>query len=271
MSQFLRRVFAIVLIVGLAAAVAYSVQILLLAFAGILLAVLLRAAGTWLHERAELSIAWCMTIVLVAFGTTFFGTILLFGVQIVNQADQLFWAVSQAYSEFHGKLAAYHVAGGIQPGAGGLNLEAPAKAAASSILWIAAATVMVLFLGVYLSTSPGLYTDLFLSFFRGKTRTQVSELLDSTASALRWWLAGQLISMSIVGLITTFGLLIVGAPMAIPLGVLSMLLTFVPYIGAIASGIPAVLLAFTRGSHMALWVVLCISPRTSSKGTSSRR
>jgi predicted PurR-regulated permease PerM len=73
---------------------------------------------------------------------------------------------------------------------------------------------------------------------------------------LRWWLVGQMIAMAAVGTITITGLLLVGAPMAISLGVLAMLLTFVPYIGAIASAVPAILLALTHSQHMALYVVL---------------
>jgi len=60
----------------------------------------------------------------------------------------------------------------------------------------------------------------------------------------------------VVGAITTGGLLLIGAPMAISLGVLAMLLTFVPYVGAIISAIPAVLLAFTKSTDMAMYVVL---------------
>jgi predicted PurR-regulated permease PerM len=197
-----------------------------------------------------------MTIVLFGFATFFFGSFWLFGVQIFNQADRLFWALSQAYHQFHEKLAQYHVAGSLSTGAGGLNLETPAKAAASGILWMVASIVMVLFLGVYLSTGPELYTELFLSFFKPPIRGRISRLLDATASALRWWLAGQLIAMAAVGIITTIGLLIVGAPMAISLGVVAMLLTFVPYVGAIMSAIPAILLAFTRSPTLALYVVL---------------
>src|SRR5262249_24560573 len=137
-----------------------------------------------------------------------------------------------------------------------LNLEAPAKAAASSVLWLLAAGVMVVFLGVYLSITPELYLELFLSFFRGSLRRRASDLLDSIASALRWWIAGQLISMVLVGGITTVGLLLVGAPMAVSLGVLAMILAFVPYVGAIVSAVPAVLLAFTKDTHLALWVMM---------------
>jgi predicted PurR-regulated permease PerM len=199
MMRFGRRVLAAVLIVGLIVAVVYSIQILLLVFAGILLAVLFRSAGTWLSNHTPLSINWCMAIVLVAFGAFLFGSVWMFGVQIVNQADELFWAVSQAYGEFHAKLARYHVAGSMAAGTRGLNLESPVKAAASTVLWMAAAIVMVFFIGVYLSTAPQRYTDLFLSFFQRSVRGRIARLLDAIAAALRWWLTGQLIAVGLVG------------------------------------------------------------------------
>src|SRR5436309_12438311 len=111
--RFGQRVFAAVLIVLLVAAVAYSIQILLLIFAGILLAILFRSTGIWLSEHIKLSIHWCMAIVLAGFATIFIASIWMFGLQIMNQADELFWAVSQAYHQFHEKLAQYHVAGNL--------------------------------------------------------------------------------------------------------------------------------------------------------------
>jgi len=245
-----------VLVVGLVAAVAYSFQILLLVFAGILLAVLLRSAGNWIARHTRLSIRWSMAIVLIVFGIAFFGSIGMFGLHIFEQADALFWAVSQAYQQFHDKLAQYHIAGSRAAGTAGLNLESPAKAAASGLLWLTASVVLVLFIGIYLAIAPQLYTELFLGFFEGATRRRVGRLLEAIGGALRWWLAGQFIAMAAVGIITTVGLLLIGAPMAISLGVLAMLLTFVPYVGAIVSAVPAVLLAFTINGHMAFYVML---------------
>jgi predicted PurR-regulated permease PerM len=93
-------VFVAVIIIGLTAAAAYAIDLILLVFAGILLAVLLRGAGTWLEAHSGLSIKWSMLIALVAFGVVFFGSLWLFGVHIADQADQLIAAVSQAYVEF---------------------------------------------------------------------------------------------------------------------------------------------------------------------------
>src|SRR5262249_39666542 len=89
-----------------------------------------------------------------------------------------------------------------------------------------------------------------------RLRKRIEKLLDAMVSALRWWMVGQFVSMGIVGIIATVGLVLIGAPMAVPLGVLAGLLTFVPYVGAVISGIPAVLLALTRGTHMVLYVVV---------------
>src|SRR5207237_1612717 len=70
------------------------------------------------------------------------------------------------------------------------------------------------------------------------------------------WLMAQLIAMGVVGLVTMIGLLIIGAPMAIPLSVMAALLTFVPYVGAVVSAIPAILLALTTGGNMPVYVIL---------------
>jgi predicted PurR-regulated permease PerM len=252
--RFGRRVFVAVLIVGLALALAYAFQILLLVFAGVLLAILLRSAGNWLSAQTKLAVNWCILLVLITFGALSFALVWMFGLQIVSKADELFLAVTDAYRQFQGKLAQYHIAAGSL--AGNLNLETPAKAAASGVLSMGAALVLVVFLGVYISTGPQIYTDLFLSFFEGPLRGRVARLLDATGSALRWWLAGQFIAMAAVGVITTTGLLLIGVPMAVSLGILAALLTFVPYIGALVSAAPAILLALTKSPEMALYVIL---------------
>jgi len=88
---------------------------------------------------------------------------------------------------------------------------------------VIASIVLVLFLGLYLSTDPRLYTELFLSFFDAPLRRRMERLLDAMASALRWWFLGQFIAMGVVGVITAIGLLIIGAPMAISLSLLAAL------------------------------------------------
>jgi predicted PurR-regulated permease PerM len=170
LTRFSKRVFLAVMIIAAIVAVTYAIDLILLAFAGILLAILLRGAGTWLEEHSPLSIKWSMVLVLIAFAGVFLGTMWMFGVQIADQADQLFAAVSQAFSQLQQQLQQNRIASLLISGASGWSLGAPAKAVASGILWVIASIVLILFLGVYLSTDPQLYSGLFLSFFDGRLR-----------------------------------------------------------------------------------------------------
>ena len=154
MARFVRRAVAAVVIVGLAIILAYSFELILYIFAGTLLALMLRTAGTWLTKYTGLSTGWAMTIVLAAFLLVLFGTIWMFGLQIARQADELFAAISQAYSHFQQKLQQYRIARQFVSTAPSFNLGETATAAATGLLWSVGAVVLILFLGIYLSTGP---------------------------------------------------------------------------------------------------------------------
>ena len=256
MTRFVRRAFAAVLIVVLVVLLAYAFELILYVFAGILLALMLRTAGMWLRTTTGLSIRWSMTIILFLFVIAFFGTIWTFGLQIVHQADELFDTISGAYSQFQVKLQQYRIFRQFVSTAPTVNLGATATAAATGLLWMAGSVVLILFLGVYLSTGPQEYLESFLNFFSAEHRTKAKKILESLGGALRWWLFGQLIAMIVVGTVTTTGLLLLKSPMAVSLGVMAGLLTFVPYIGALVSAIPAILIALTQSANLALYVML---------------
>jgi predicted PurR-regulated permease PerM len=255
MTRFVRRAFAAVLIVAVVVLLAYAIELILYVFAGILLALMLRTAGTWLRNTTGLSIQWSMAIVLAVFVITVFGTIWIFGLQIVHQADELFDTISQAYFEFQSKLQQYRIFRQLVSTSPAVNLGATATAAATGLLWMVGSVVLILFLGVYLSTGPQEYLESFLNFFSAEHRAKATKILESLGGALRWWLFGQLIAMVAVGILTTVGLLILKSPMAVSLGVMAGLLTFVPYIGALVSAVPAILIAMTQSSDLAVYVM----------------
>ena len=58
--------------------------------------------------------------------------------------------------------------------------------------------------------------------------------------------------MAVVGTLSGVGLWLIGVPLALVLGIVAGLMNFVPYIGAIAGSIPAVILAFSVGSTQGL-------------------
>jgi len=76
--------------------------------------------------------------------------------------------------------------------------------------------------------------------------------------ALRWWLLGRLVAMTAVGLLTALGLWAIGMPMALALGFIAGLLSFVPYIGPIVSAVPAILVALADGGFLETGYVVLI-------------
>ena len=81
-------------------------------------------------------------------------------------------------------------------------------------------------------------------------------MLNALGTTLRAWLLGQLISMFLVGFVVTTGLLLIGIPLALLLGILAGLFEFIPIVGPVAAFIPAALIALSQGSQALLWVVL---------------
>jgi predicted PurR-regulated permease PerM len=65
-----------------------------------------------------------------------------------------------------------------------------------------------------------------------------------------------MIDMLVVGALATAGLFLLHVPLPIALGILAGVLTFVPYLGAIMAGIPAVIVALTVGPSTVLWVII---------------
>ncbi len=89
-------------------------------------------------------------------------------------------------------------------------------------------------------------------------RTRVRQILVAVGDTLSWWLVGKVGSMLFIGVLTWIGLSILGVPLALTLGLIAGLLSFVPNFGPILSALPAILLAFVPpGSPMtALYVLL---------------
>ncbi len=75
---------------------------------------------------------------------------------------------------------------------------------------------------------------------------------------LRHFIRGQLIIALLVGLIVGGGMFIVGIPYALFLGFLSGITNFIPFLGVIIAGLPAVLLGLTHGGLWGLVKVLIV-------------
>ena len=131
---------------------------------------------------------------------------------------------------------------------------------ATSLLAVAlhnvALLVIVGFVGVYLAADPAPYYGGLLRVLPPHRRRRAAEIAQVVEQALRRWLLSRFVAMGIVGGVTAVGLWLLNVQLALTLGLLSGVLTFIPYLGAIVSLLPALLLALTQGELCALYVVL---------------
>lgn len=239
----------------------FSLQILFLIFGGILLAIFFRGIAQWISRNNRLPTKWAISLVILVI----FALVLLFstafGMQIYDQALKI-------RDELPGSIEALHVIlkGNpigelllrVTPDFGSLFQKFIQNASTlfSSISGLIFSILFIFFLGIYLAYDPGLYIRGILWLFPASKRPHIEQAFKSVGFMLQWWLIGRLFSMSVIGLLTGIGLLILGMPLAFTLAVFAGIVSFIPYLGPFVSFMPVALLAATTGWNMIIYVLI---------------
>ncbi|MEO6437056.1 MAG: AI-2E family transporter, partial [Tepidisphaeraceae bacterium] len=87
-------------------------------------------------------------------------------------------------------------------------------------------------------------------------RERAGEVLGALGYTLKWWLIGQGVTMVIISVVTWIGLLALGVPLPLVLGVIAGIFNFIPNFGPLFAMVPATLLALTIGPGTALGVIV---------------
>jgi predicted PurR-regulated permease PerM len=250
--------------------IVFAFDLALLLFAAVLIAVVLSGAAERLQRRTRLPRWLCLlvVIVLVAGGlATVFVTAMP---QLMVEAEQLRIRLPEAVArlqEFVNRFGWLETLWDILP-KGDLTLSRPGIAgrvssALTSTVGALINIVIVLLVALYLAADPSPYVNGAVRLFPLKHRGRAREVLVSVGEVLFQWLQGQLVSMTVVGLVIALGLWLLGVPLAGTLGVIAGLFEFVPNIGPILSGVPAVLLAITVSpTHIVYVLVLYVAVQT---------
>lgn len=106
------------------------------------------------------------------------------------------------------------------------------------------AVFIVLVLAFYLLLEWG-NLDRRVVFFFGKDGVRAKAFLATIEKRLGGWVRGELLLMTIIGLLTYTGLRLLGVHFALPLAILAGLLEVVPNVGPLVAAIPAIIVGFT--------------------------
>jgi predicted PurR-regulated permease PerM len=239
----------------------YAANVLLVIFAGLLFGLLLNGLARLIVAALPISYHWalglCWLLVLTICGLFCW----FVGPDVVNQGQRLAEQLPQAvhrlgadlpFSERLQKLLAtpQDFLPSVQTMIGGvLGIFSTMTGALAHI-------AVVWAVGIYLSIAPDLYRNAALRIAPPGWRQRLGEVADGVKRGLSFWLLGRMASMTVVGLLKWVGLLLLGVPLSLVLGLIAGLFSFIPNFGPILSTLPAVLIALMISPTKALYVIL---------------
>ncbi|WP_338762379.1 AI-2E family transporter [Massilia sp. METH4] len=266
--RFTRRVALVngigILTVLALAAIWYAYDALLLVFACILFAILLYELAGIVHRRLHVgrnaALALVVTALLLVLGTGGW----LMAPQIGEQADKLGAAVPEALQRLREAMEQQPLLKrlmGSVPSPEEMQkqlakLVPNAGLFFSGLLGALGNVVIILFVGVYFAAQPHVYINGLITLVPPARRQRAREVMDELGRTLSRWLLGKAASMLLVTILSAGGLALLGVPLALILGLIAGLLDFIPYLGPLLAGVPAMLIAFSDSPQQALYVVL---------------
>ena len=258
------QALTILAVVGLAVLAKAAVYILLLVFAGILLAVLLVFFAGQLTRLPAVPHWLAVTLVLVLLMGMLALVVVLVIPLVVEESGQLAAQLEKSLQQ----LAEW-----VRENIGdnfpvddfsAVEEQMPALGDVwSGVTEILATTMdaltgvaIIFVVGVFIAYNPTMHTQGVLHVVPLAQRARVAEVMAAVGLTMRWWLLGQLISMVILAVSTWIMLALLGVPQALILALISGALTFVPYLGPLIALVPILLVAFLESPQLALYVFI---------------
>ncbi|EWH02238.1 AI-2E family transporter [Halomonas sp. BC04] len=265
LSLFSRRVLITIGLIALVAILLYFaaqlIDVLLLVFAGILVAVSIDGVSRLVARYLPLARAWTLSLAFLLILFLSVGLGFVIGPPLKEQLPLLIQQLPEALQELAATVMGLP---GIEaalkevdePGQLINPLLEQFTAFFASTFGAIASFFLILLIGFYLVLSPSMYLGNMLLLFPPARRGRWLDVFINQGRALRLWLLSRLISMLFVGVSISIGLYFLDVPMAGALGLIAGLLTFIPYLGPILGMIPTVLIAFLTSPELALYAIV---------------
>jgi predicted PurR-regulated permease PerM len=257
-SEFAKRAAMLVVFSALAFLAWYLRDFFLIVVGSLLVAALLELISEplirWGHLPRGIALLIAGVVVLAAIGGSayLFGTQMSFELEdVLRRADAATNSIVETLHQSRfGELALSHLGGEIP------SLTAVVSDTLKLSVNFIEALIFIIFAGIYFAMQPDLYRKGASYLFPPGSRLMAEETMDDIGRALRLWLLGQLIAMSVVGLLSTLAVWLIGLPSPLALGAIAGIAEFVPYLGPIVASVPAILVAVTKGLHPVLWTIV---------------
>ncbi len=253
-GHFARRAALVIVLVGAAAVIWYAFKVLLLVFAGVLLAAFLDFLAGELAGIGRIRRGWAFAIVVAAISVLLALAGWIAVPRVSDQLTDLLRSLPQSIEELRsyqwGRLALRYAPAMLAQLTGRLGT------AAEQVFYGLASLVFVAVLGIYLGANPRSYREGFVRLFPVDRQQAVRGLLGEVGYTLRWWFVGQLVPMGVLGAASMIGLRLLHVRLAFTLGLFTGFMIFIPYIGAFIALIVTVLVTSIQGTATVISVTV---------------
>lgn len=238
----------------------FQLNLLLLAFAGILVAVLLEAMTSWVNHHTRLNgvVAYLATLLLIA--VVLAGTCYLLVPSATRQVAQLMNTLPSSIERVQeplqktawGRDLVRRMHAAVRDSGSSAHVTQIAGAVTNAVTDL----IVVLVVGFFAALNPRGYKEGMLALVPERRRNRTRRLVDDLQHQLKWWMLGQTVPMAAIGAASGIALLLLGVPLPWTLGLITGVAVFLPYAGTILAGILSILIALQRGVETALWVLI---------------
>ena len=259
-SSVARVLFLISLGAALLVFVHFEWKLLLLSFAGLLVAVLLNVVTEWVQLRTGLRHTLAYLLTLAAIAAVVSGVLLFIVPRAITQFSELAVVFPHALRQATNSLE-HHAWGQslldlFHSARRGMSIGSKVPQGTEGVLSGAVDLVIILVIGLFGALSPEAYKQGMLLLLPSRYRARARSIGTEVARQLSWWLLGQMVPMLALGIASMLALWVLGVHLAFLLGLFTGLMVFVPYAGSKLSGVPAVLISLERGPRAALTVLV---------------
>lgn len=250
------------------------VEILLLVFLAVLLAVYLSSITDWLERKFRVR-RWAgllIAVIVTLAGVAGIGVLLV--PPFVDQTQALIGGLPQTLTNIQDVLARWArqyptlartelanpssglVAGLIADAVGFVRGSFLGYVRGGGKVFIEGASVLVM--ALYMARQPRLYSNGLNSLISPRLRSIAARIAQDVAMTLRAWVVGQLLAMAVLAFFTALGLLALGVPYWLAFGIFTGLVAIVPFFGTLVSTLLPALFVVASGDWLKVLLVILL-------------
>lgn len=265
------RLLVILALVAAVVVVVVRLEVLFVAlFVALLLTALLAPVAARLR-RLGLPHVLATASVLIGAVLVLTGLVFLAGRSLVNQLPELGSATTtgveeiRRWAESRLGLSVDQISGYLSPllksfgGGSGAGLGSSVFGAASTLAEVGGGAGIALFATIFFIHDGSGIWRWATSLFPASAATHVDAAGRLSWQTLSWYARGTVVIAAIDAVGIGLGALLIGVPLAVPIGILVFFASFIPIVGALLSGLVAVLIALaTQGPAGALLMLVVV-------------